>query len=891
MKNILIASICSSFLFLHLNVESQDFSELQSLSSENLALVQSAMSNQEENAITDVTSEEYNALLKQIDAVETSQTKETYQEALRKTRLDLAIKLCKEDQNACYLIDNYQQFKFDEDLSDKDLSIFGLNFFTGYPLNYDQTSSFNNPSDYKIQRGDILKVSSFGINTRSNLYNVSSEGLIVLKNIGPIKVLGLTLLQARELLSNEISAKDPGAQLFLTIERTSPLQIYTLGAVINPGSYVINPNSKSINAVIASGGFNRSASLRNVNVLREGELIGEVDLYDLLIFGDTSSDVYLQDNDTVLITASNKYIRLEGEVNRPAIYELKLGEKLSDVLKFGLGLTEFANGQATIKRKNDLGQYTTFTVNISNNIEIMPGDEILLGSQAGDTKNYINLIGFIRNPGTYEYSPDSVLGDYLNQNTDLLDSTYLGLALIKRFNPLTRTYRFLNLDLINSTSYNFKLLPKDEIFIISHDEIKFLNSSILKNLFLKENYFSESIQKMQFSDQLNMMPVYETESFNEDDISCLTLVRSFGGQNFIEASSLKLRTVSEKNDNTCTDFLNDYPEIMPYLIASSVPVLGSVENQGLYPVSKEVSAKFLLDVSGGSVSNRKVSYELSNADDLISRNVLESELANEKDIIFLNIKSVSNESSSGFVTIIGEFNFPGTYIIAAETRLSEIYDRSGGLTANAYPEGAILTRDSIRTNEENSLSRARSELADILASAVTSGIIQQSTTDLLSLVNLMNDVSNAAPVGRLVADLKPNTINFDKSLDIILQPGDIIYMPKISNTVTVMGSVLNPVTVPFVDGNTIEDYVKLAGGYKDYADKSKSYVLQPNGSSLIPRNSLFSFREESILPGATIFVPREARPLSGLSLVEALTPVLANLSITMASINSITSNN
>ena len=251
------------------------------------------------------------------------------------------------------MIDNYQQFKFDEDLSDKDLSIFGLNFFTGYPLNYDQTSSFNNPSDYKIQRGDILKVSSFGINTRSNLYNVSSEGLIVLKNIGPIKVLGLTLLQARELLSNEISAKDPGAQLFLTIERTSPLQIYTLGAVINPGSYVINPNSKSINAVIASGGFNRSASLRNVNVLREGELIGEVDLYDLLIFGDTSSDVYLQDNDTVLITASNKYIRLEGEVNRPAIYELKLGEKLSDVLKFGLGLTEFANGQATIKRKND----------------------------------------------------------------------------------------------------------------------------------------------------------------------------------------------------------------------------------------------------------------------------------------------------------------------------------------------------------------------------------------------------------------------------------------------------------------------------------------------------------------------------------------------------------
>ena len=87
MKNILIASICSSFLFLHLNVESQDFSELQSLSSENLALVQSAMSNQEENAITDVTTEEYNDLIKKIDDVETIQTKETYQEALERQDL------------------------------------------------------------------------------------------------------------------------------------------------------------------------------------------------------------------------------------------------------------------------------------------------------------------------------------------------------------------------------------------------------------------------------------------------------------------------------------------------------------------------------------------------------------------------------------------------------------------------------------------------------------------------------------------------------------------------------------------------------------------------------------------------------------------------------------
>ena len=146
-------------------------------------------------------------------------------------------------------------------------------------------------------------------------------------------------------------------------------------------------------------------------------------------------------------------------------------------------------------------------------------------------------------------------------------------------------------------------------------------------------------------------------------------------------------------------------------------------------------------------------------------------------------------------------------------------------------------------------------------------------------------------VGRLVADLDPRVINKDLSKNLLLHPGDVLYMPKRLNTVTVVGSVLNPVTIPYDPKHSVSKYIEFAGGYKDYADPDKSYVLLPNGMSIHPKRSLLFFNSNNdIYPGSTIIVPRKARPLSGLSFAEAISPVLANLSITMASINSISSN-
>jgi protein involved in polysaccharide export with SLBB domain len=318
------------------------------------------------------------------------------------------------------------------------------------------------------------------------------------------------------------------------------------------------------------------------------------------------------------------------------------------------------------------------------------------------------------------------------------------------------------------------------------------------------------------------------------------------------------------------------------LLDASIPVYGKVRNPGIYPVSNNITAQQALKIAGGSIvdnssSTNKVLFGSRKPED-------------QSDLIYVSLISNFSIFSDGYVELNGEFKFPGKYKINRGDRLLDIINRAGGFTEFAFPLGGILTRNEIKEKESKALLQAENELSDILASAVVSGVVTQSSGDLMSLISLMSSIKNSQPTGRLIAELDPILIKKDPSLNLEVKPGDIIFMPSVSNTVTIVGSVLNPVTVPYQPNLSFEDYVNLAGGYKEYADAAKSYIILPNGKSAKPSKIGIFSKNDDILPGSTIIVPRDARPLSGLSLVEVVTPILANLSITAASIASISSN-
>jgi len=142
-------------------------------------------------------------------------------------------------------------------------------------------------------------------------------------------------------------------------------------------------------------------------------------------------------------------------------------------------------------------------------------------------------------------------------------------------------------------------------------------------------------------------------------------------------------------------------------------------------------------------------------------------------------------------------------------------------------------------------------------------------------------------VGRLVTEFDLAKLRNTPSKNILLEPGDKIYMPRLQNTVSVNGQVLNPITVPYDYKLKLNDYINISGGMKDAADDSKIYVIQPNGIAIQKRAY---FLRTEVMPGATIMVPRKSRPLSGLALVENLSPTIASLSVSLASIASINRN-
>jgi protein involved in polysaccharide export with SLBB domain len=453
---------------------------------------------------------------------------------------------------------------------------------------------------------------------------------------------------------------------------------------------------------------------------------------------------------------------------------------------------------------------------------------------------------------------------------------------------------------MDQNSLNKVLLKSnDRVYFFSHDDVSFLHSNILE-AHLNQSLFSSISKENLNSEFKNLYNQSNSPKFknlesvnlanNITQLQCLTLVNSYGGsQNNIKFKS-KISIFESKNSDICPELLNNYPQLTPVLLSAAIPVYGSVRNPGLYPASKMVKASAALKLAGGIInSNKEVSYQVESLNDAQPK--ITRELDEDKNNLkSLNIVLENSQDDIGFVNLVGEFKYPGKYPINSKTTLLDILERAGGYTANAYPEGGIFTRDAILEREIIALERSKKELANILSNAAATGIVKQSSNDILGLYQLMSTIAEAKPSGRIVTELEIRRINNNLQYNIMLEPGDSILIPKRPSSVSVVGAVLNPVTVPYVPSYSIKDYIEFSGGYQTTADKRLAYFILPNGKSVNPSGNFSFMGSEDILPGSTIIVPRKARPLQGLALVEVITPILANLSITAASISAISNN-
>jgi len=515
-----------------------------------------------------------------------------------------------------------------------DNCIYGYDLFTSTPTTFSLLSDVPIPPDYMLGPGDKLSIEYFGNENLTKEGFIGRTGILHLPLLGPVTLAGLTFSEANSLITRKVKSELIGMEVFITLSELRSIDIYLVGAAYKPGSYAVSALSTITNALFASGGPSEVGSLRNIQLKRNGKLVKEFDLYSLLLKGDTSNDVRLQQGDVIFIPLLKATVQVSGSVQRPGKFEIKEGEKISD-------LYEYAGFQ-----------------NVNGRLEI----------------NEIDLENSERKTEIYSLNDKNILD---------------------------------------------RLLKGSDAFYITN------------------------------------------------------------------SSNLLSKTMG----------------------------------------------------------------------------------------------------------ITGEVNFPGTYSINDGDTILSIIERAGGLKDSAYSFGAVFNRLDVARIQKTGFLKSAEILERALADSVMSVNSNSGSASYALVREFIVKLREIEPTGRQVVEVDTYLLKSDPVLNLIVHDGDNLFIPKRTNSISVMGEVTNQSTHLYRNDLEIYDYIELSGGLGKNADKSRIFIIQPNGQSITFNNKLFGRKFSNVvLPGSTIFVSREIDSFNWMELTSIITPILSDLALSAAAVAAINNN-
>ena len=817
--------------------------------------------------------------------------------------------------------------------------------FFGYDL-FEIESSFDSsgiipaPREYVLGPGDELTISFSGSIQAIKKVSINREGNIFLKELGTIAFSGFTFDEASEKLKNVTQASLIGTEVEISLSRLRTIQVFVLGNSKRPGSYNFSPLSSISSILFNTKGPTKNGSLRNISLKRANKEIGSLDMYELLINANTSNDLRIQSGDALLINPVGNRVKIWGNVNRPAIYEIKEGETFKDILNFASGLSSKADkNKITLSRLNERGEreFSDYSLKDIDSMELKDSDEIFIHDLSGKLSNNIRIEGFLSNRGVYSFIENSKISDFIDDN-DLTDKTYLPFSIISRRDE-NGSREFIPIDLNLKTREEFDVKANDFIYVFSQYDIDFINSALLADALgllseedkIKIDLFYAEEKRKNLASQNNVAPTTspdqsdpfqrqptkteeeKREEFNlkrknlvkfipDDRYPCKSLkyVAKFNASTLISnLKSLKFST-SETNisdrlglNEGCPKIFEDNPDLLIVVLENASLISGEIRKPGFYPITNNINLKNLTSFAGGATNlGKSGNYEIFYSEkDIQKINFDESENITisssfPKSIV---LQQDPDKQETFSVSVSGFIKNPGTYSISKGEKLSSLIERAGGYEKNAYPYGGVFTRSSVAKREKEAFNRAADQLEEGIATSLTSGAITNTGNPQLALSvisNLITRLKDIRPVGRIVTEMSLEKLKKNPEVDIVLNSGDRIYIPSEKSTITVTGEVLAPTSFVYSKNLRVNDYIKLAGGMADSADKKGIFVILPNGQAV---KNLDSWRigRSKIEPGSTIIVPRDSTPFNAISIFRIFTPILANFATAAAAISAI----
>ena len=260
------------------------------------------------------------------------------------------------------------------------------------------------PKAYKLGPGDEVVISLWGeVNLHVN-ETINRDGQIYVEKIGILYLGDKTLESAKEYvfkrlskLYSTLSNDKPKTFFDLSLGDLKSLNVHFVGYVNLPGIHMIHPFSNVINSLLQAGGVQNKGSLRNIQLIRDGQIIAKVDIYNYLFYGKSISDIKLLDQDVVYIPPRNNTVAVTGQVLKPGYFESIENESLDRIIDYAGGFNYTASKQGFLYRKSTKRQSFLIDLNEKNEFNALDGDSIFIPKKI-EVIDFIEISGQVKNP-------------------------------------------------------------------------------------------------------------------------------------------------------------------------------------------------------------------------------------------------------------------------------------------------------------------------------------------------------------------------------------------------------------------------------------------------------------------------------------------------------------
>ena len=700
---------------------------------------------------------------------------------------------------------------------------FGYDLFNNPPGTFAPVKVIPVGPDYVLGPGDEIKISMWGKINADFSKIIDVEGKITLPQIGVLTVAGLTFREARDVIRREILRyyKPGEVKINISTGKLRTIQVFVVGNAKRPGSYTLSSLSTLVNALFAAGGPAKNGSMRDIEVRRNNRVKVHFDVYDFILRGDKSKDIRLLSGDVIFIPPVGPLVGIAGEVNNPAIYELKGETRLSQLIEMAGGLTPSALPSRIQVERIRKDEKIVIDIDLTrldreHGFILHNGDVVKIPSVTTYIDNAIFLKGNVRRPGIYAWKEGIHIKDIIPSRNMLLNDTLLDFALIKRIVPPDGHEEWLHfsperLFVGNDEGENLSLHPRDTIIIFNKWDLMEKDYVNIVGAINKPGRY-ELYPNMKLADLIRLAG--GLKRYADRDTGELTrIILHKNGPETKKISINPGKALDGTEDFNIPLQPDDYIFIRPipeWKLYKKVSIEGEVKYPGIYTVREGETISSLIRRAGGFTKNA----------------YLKGAIFTRESVRKLQQKQIE---------------------------------------------------EAIRKLEQEMLSTSLKRIS----TALTPEQAQQEKIAEEQRTALLERLRSVRAKGRISIRLDTLDKFTGSPSDIVLEDGDRLVIPQKPQQIQVVGAVYNPTAFVYEPKATVNYYIKKAGGFIEDANKKGIFILKVDGTAMSRKEYGHMMNNWIALdPGDTIVVPQKIEKIAWLRNIKDITQILYQIAVT-----------